>query len=77
LVYEFSVAERTIVISDAVKNAPQLRVGLVNARLSEGIFIRVDHVPWNFFRCGTVLLLGRDITIPWDTGYANNILIFL
>jgi hypothetical protein len=32
-------------MSDEVKNAPQLRVGLVNEILSEGIFLRVDHAP--------------------------------
>jgi hypothetical protein len=43
-----------------VKNEPRLRVRLINEILSEGIFIRVDHIPWNFFRWTIVLLLIGD-----------------
>jgi hypothetical protein len=37
-------------MSDEVKNAPQLRVGLINEILSEVIFIRMDQPLWKFFR---------------------------
>jgi hypothetical protein len=36
-------------MSDDVKNAPQLPVGLINKILSEGILMRVDHSLWEFF----------------------------
>jgi hypothetical protein len=49
-VHELSALERTILMSDEVKSAPQLRIGLINEIMSEGIFIGVDHASWEFFR---------------------------
>jgi hypothetical protein len=54
-------------MSDVVMNGPQLRVGLINELLSEGIFIRVDHAPWKFLRWTAVLLLCQDATFQWNT----------
>jgi hypothetical protein len=47
-------------MSDEVKNAPQLRIGLINEIMSEATFIRMDQPLWKFFRWTTVLLLCRD-----------------
>jgi hypothetical protein len=44
-------------MSDELKNALWLRVGLVNEPSSEGIFITLDHALWDFSRWITVLLL--------------------
>jgi hypothetical protein len=49
-------------MSDAVKNVPQLRIGLINEILFEAIFIRMDQPLWKFFRRTIVLLLSRDAT---------------
>jgi hypothetical protein len=57
------VSERTILMSDEVKNAPQLQIGLINEILSKEIFIMVDHALWRFFRETTALLLCRDATL--------------
>jgi hypothetical protein len=48
-------------MSDEVKNATQLRVGLIKKILSEWIFIRVDQAPWKFFRWDIILLLCREL----------------
>jgi hypothetical protein len=56
-------------MSNEVKNAPQLRIGLFNEILSEAILIRVDQALCTFYRCTTVLLLCRDATLRWDTVY--------
>jgi hypothetical protein len=59
-------------LSDEVKNAPQLRIGLINEILPEGILFRVDHGLWKFFGWGTVLLLCRDVTLRWNALYNNS-----
>jgi hypothetical protein len=58
---------RLILMFDQVKNAPQLRVGLISEILSEGIFISVDHSRWEFFCWTTVLLLCWDVTLRRNT----------
>jgi hypothetical protein len=58
-----------ILMSDEVKSALLLRAGLINERLSEPIFMRMDQHLWKFFRWTTVLLLCRDAPLRWDTRY--------
>jgi hypothetical protein len=54
-------------MSENVKIAPQLRIGLLNEILFEGMFIRMDPAPWKFFGWSTILLLCRGATFRWDT----------
>jgi hypothetical protein len=54
-------------ISDEIKNASQLPVGLINELLSEAISIRVRHAPWKFFGWTTVRLRYRDPALRWKT----------
>jgi hypothetical protein len=52
-------------MSDEVKNGPELRVGLINEILSEGIFIRVVRALWRFFHLAAIVLLcmNQDILV--------------
>jgi hypothetical protein len=56
-------------MADEVKNKPQLRIGFINERLSEGMFIRLIRALWRFFHFAAILLLCRDAKCPWDTQY--------
>jgi hypothetical protein len=58
-------------MSDEVKNAPQLRIGLINKIVSEAIFIRMDQSLKKFYLWTTVLLLCRDVTLQWNTLYVR------
>jgi hypothetical protein len=56
LVHATWVPSRTLLMSDEVKTAPQLRIGLINEILSQEIFVTVDHAPWECF-CSSVGML--------------------
>jgi hypothetical protein len=68
-VHEFSIPETAILMSDEVKNVPQLRIGLLDEIMSDAIFIRMDQPLWKFFRWTTVLLLCREATLQCNTLY--------
>jgi hypothetical protein len=59
-------------MSDDVKNASQLQIGSINEVFFGGIFLRVDHAPWQYFDWTTVLLfMSRCYTLLEHTIYTK------
>jgi hypothetical protein len=50
-------------MSDELKNAPQLRIGLINEVLSEAIFIRMDLPLWNSSGTHRELVDDRELLL--------------
>jgi hypothetical protein len=63
--------ELTILMSDKVKNAPELRIGLINEILPEAIFIRMDKPLRKCIDWTTVRLPCQDVALQWNTRYLN------